>query len=242
MTCAAHLTMSDARYALKPERFSSHTRLLACLPRDGAGGRVLDLGGGEGYLGDELARRGYRVVVVAAPGTVAAKLRSVADVYETDLDFARPEISGRFDYILCGDVLEHLRRPVDVLRWAVRCLADDGRVIASLPNGTHAYVRLHLLLGSFPKHDRGLFDRTHLHFYSWAGWRALFTDAGLEIERWWPTSVPVGLLAGNLRGRWPVTWIEAANYALAVAWKTMLAYQFVVVARKTQAPPRDRIA
>jgi SAM-dependent methyltransferase len=227
--------MSEARYGLKPERFSSHTRLLACLPRDGAGRRVLDLGGGEGYLGGEIARRGYRLAVVAAPGTVAAGLRSVADVYETDLDFVRPEISGEFDYVLCGDVLEHLRRPIDVLRWAVSCLASDGRVIASLPNGTHAYVRLHVLLGSFPKHDRGLFDRTHLHFFSWTGWRRLLQDAGLEIEQWWPTSIPVGLLAGHLRNRWPITWLEAANYGLAVVWKTMLAYQFVVVARK--APP-----
>jgi hypothetical protein len=112
-------------------------------------------------------------------------------------------------------------------------------VVASLPNGAHAYVRLHVLAGSFPKHDRGLFDRTHLHFFSWNGWQEAFGAAGLAIERCWPTAVPIGLFAARWRGRPPVTWLEGVSYGLAAAWKTMFAYQFVVVARRATTPARS---
>ena len=56
--------MSDSPYRYKPERYSSHTLLLANLPQAGEGRRVLDVGGGEGYLSEILAARGYQVVCI----------------------------------------------------------------------------------------------------------------------------------------------------------------------------------
>jgi SAM-dependent methyltransferase len=229
--------LSDSPYVSKPERFSSHTRLLTSLPASGHGRRVLDVGGGEGYLARALSARGYEITVVAAPGSAAADLQTVAAVVESDLDFTYPPLTGPFDVILCGDVLEHLRRPQDCLVWIRSLLAPGGVLLASLPNGAHLYVRLHVLAGAFPQHDRGLFDRTHLHFYSWSGWRAVFEGAGFSIEVCWPTAIPFGLMAGRWRHRWPITWLEALSYALAAGWKTLLAYQFVVRAVPSRDPP-----
>jgi hypothetical protein len=88
-----------------------------------------------------------------------------------------------------------------------------------------------VLRGRFPADDRGLFDRTHLHFFTWEGWRDLFRGAGLEIEDVAPSAVPFGL-AWNLEpDRIAVRTLERLSYVLGRCWKTMFAYQFVVVSR-----------
>ena len=46
-------------YQFKASPYSSHTILLANLPEPGQGKRVLDVGCGDGYLGEILAARGY---------------------------------------------------------------------------------------------------------------------------------------------------------------------------------------
>lgn len=230
MTPASGHDRSSGRYQHKPDPLSSHSRLLAQLPAPGNGRRVLDVGAGEGFLSRELALRGYEVVAIAEPGTVSADFPPGVTIVEADLDLGLPPADRPFDVVVCGDVLEHLRRPAEALDRLRTMLAQDGRLVASLPNGTHAWVRLQVLLGRFPKDDRGLFDRTHLHFFSWRGWQQLFRASGFTIESCTPTPIPFGLIApAALR---PVAGgLERLNYASARAWKTLLAYQFIVVAR-----------
>ena len=73
-------------------------------------------------------------------------------------------------------------------------LEPGGRLIASLPNSGNLYFRLVVLTGRFPKHDRGLFDRTHLHFMVWDEWINLFSSAGLEIESVQSSALPFSLV------------------------------------------------
>ncbi len=205
--------------------------LVACFPEQGSGLRVLDVGGGEGYLSAELAKRGFTVLCVAAPGSVAPDFPNSVEVVEADLDLDPPPITDPFDYVLCGDVLEHLRRPEQTLRWVRSLLRPSGKLVASLPNSGHAWVRLNVLLGRFPKDERGLFDRTHLHFFTLAGWRELFASAGFRLESIEPTTTPVGLLLPKWRHSMPVRAAEWLAYAPARLRGTLFAYQFVVVAR-----------
>ncbi len=218
-------------YTFKPESLSSHSLLLRAFPDRGEGRRVLDLGGGEGYLSAELAKRGFTVVCVAAPGTVARGFPEDIEIIEADLDLDPPALDGSFDYALCGDVLEHLRRPDKTLAWIRSLLGVEGRLVASLPNSGHAWVRWNVLWGRFPKDDRGLFDRTHLHFFTLAGWRELFTAAGFQLESIEPTTTPVGLMLPQWRHSAPVRAAETLAYILARLRKTLFAYQFVVAAR-----------
>lgn len=225
---------SDSRgspYTFKPGSTSSHSLLLAGLPVDGENRKVLDVGGGEGYLSDVLARRGYQVVCLAAPGTAVDPFPEGVTLIETDLDAAKPLLDGPFDFIICGDVLEHLRDPPAVLGWLRGLLAPGGRLLASLPNSGHLYFRLNVLIGRFPAHDRGLFDRTHLHFYTWDGWRRLFAEAGFEMETVRPTPVPAGLALGLLQDHVAARSLETIGYILGLVRKTLFAYQFVVTAR-----------
>ncbi len=224
---------SGSPYSLKSGPYSSHSLLLARLPAPGEGRRVLDVGGGEGYLGRLLRERGFRVVCLAAPGTVAADFPEGVEVIEADLDREVPSFAEPFSFLVCGDVLEHLRDPGMTLRRLRANLAPGGRLIASLPNSGHWYFRWTILRGRFPADEKGLFDRTHLHFYTWQGWRDLLQSAGLEMLDVAPTAVPFGLAWNLDSGHIAVRALERLSYGLGRLWKTLFAYQFVVVARRT---------
>lgn len=152
------------------------------------------------------------------------------DFIGADLERGLPPVDGRFDFVVCADILEHLRDPARLLRDVRSVISPGGRLLASLPNSGHAYFRANVLMGRFPAHDRGLFDRTHLHFYTWAGWKNLLESAGFGVERVTPTSVPVGMILPRWEGTPLARGLERASFALACLRKTLFAYQFVVSA------------
>lgn len=222
--------LARSPYAFKPGPYSSHSRLLGSLPAAGEGRRVLDIGCGDGQLGAVLAARGYRITGIEKPHAVEGPFPACVELVEADLDLGLPPLEGRYHYIVCADVLEHLRAPEKLLGELPRLMAPGARLVASLPNAVNVYVRLNVLLGRFPHHDHGLFDRTHLRFYTWAGWVELLSGAGFRIEKVVPTGIPFGLALRRWEESWPVRVLEALAYAAARVWKRLFAYQFVVVA------------
>jgi hypothetical protein len=88
-----------------------------------------------------------------------------------------------YQVVVCADVLEHTVDPTAVLRKLQRAALPDAAFIISLPNVAHIAARLLLLSGRFPQMDRGIFDRTHLHFYTRAGARELAERAEYDVER-----------------------------------------------------------
>jgi SAM-dependent methyltransferase len=161
---------------------AAHELILAAVPDDA---RVLDVGCATGYLGERLAARGCVVVGVEPNPDAAARARErgvkvvLGDVEDAATRAALPRGNDR---VLFGDVLEHLRDPEDALRFAGELLAPGGRIIASLPNVAVWHARRELLRGRFPRADHGIFDRTHLHFYTRASARGLADRAGYDVE------------------------------------------------------------
>lgn len=217
-------------YAYKPSPHSSHVVLPGRLPAQGQGRRVLDLGCSDGYLGALLAARGFEVVGVERHGGYSHNFPASVKLIEADLDFGLPPLSGKFDYVLCADILEHLREPESLLLQLHEVLAPAGRVLASLPNSGNLYFRLNVLAGRFPRHDRGLFDRTHLHYFTLRTWTELFSSAGFRFETVIPTGIPVSLAFPRSAHSLAVRAAERVSYDLARFWKTVFAYQFVVSA------------
>ena len=86
-----------------------------------------------------------------------------------------------FDYILFGDVLEHLRDPEQVIAYCRQFLRPGGKVIASIPNLMHYTVLKELLQGDFTYQDTGLLDRTHIHFFTYNEIIRMFARTGYEI-------------------------------------------------------------
>jgi SAM-dependent methyltransferase len=225
------MLQGTAPYRFNPGPYSSHSLLLAALPANGAGRTVLDVGCADGYVGNILARQGYRVTGIDLPRTNRTGFPSSVRLVEADLDAGLPRLGEKFDYIVCADVLEHLRRPTRTIEELRGALADSGKLVASLPNSAHAYFRWNVLLGRFPQHSRGLFDRTHLHFFTWQGWQDLFASAGFRFEALSCSGVPVSLALPRWAHTLPVRALERLSFESARWWKTMFAYQFVVTAR-----------
>jgi SAM-dependent methyltransferase len=147
---------------------------------------VLDVGCGIGLNGQVARGRGARVVGIelheAARRIAATRLDEVLSV-DLEHPLALREALGhrRFDLILCGDVLEHLRDPLAVLMRLLEHLDEEGRVVVSLPNIASWTMRLELLGGRFDYEPSGILDRTHLRFFTRASAEALLRDAGLEL-------------------------------------------------------------
>lgn len=203
----------------------AHAALVAAVP---SGARVLDVGCSTGYLAALLAARGHEVIGIEVDPAAAAAARerggfdvvlgSAAD--PADLDRA----PGTFDAILCGDVLEHLADPGAVLRALRGRLAPGGVLVASLPNAVHWTARRAVLRGDFPQEDHGIFDRTHLRFFTRGSARALLEDAGLEVIAEAPVPAPLPLEA---HVPLPASWRSAAARRLP----GLFALQVVLTAR-----------
>jgi SAM-dependent methyltransferase len=87
-----------------------------------------------------------------------------------------------FDYILFGDVLEHLIFPENILREYNRLLKDDGFMIVSVPNIRHFRILINLILyDKFEYVDAGILDKSHLRFFTKREIKRMFEKENLEI-------------------------------------------------------------
>jgi SAM-dependent methyltransferase len=221
-----------AAHGLSP----AHRLLVAAVP---AGARTLDVGCATGYLAAELAARGDAVVDVEADPAAAARAEAVCErVVAGDVEgpACRAELRalGPFDAILCGDVLEHLRDPWDALAFLATLLRPGGIAAVSVPNVAHWTGRRALLRGRFPYAEHGLFDRTHLRFFTRAGARALVEGAGLRVraERFAPAPLP-------LQSRVPA--LGRLEAPAARAWPELFALQVVLVCERQRTVPESSV-
>jgi 2-polyprenyl-3-methyl-5-hydroxy-6-metoxy-1,4-benzoquinol methylase len=150
---------------------------------------VLDLGCASGRLGLALleAAPGRRVVGVEVdPELAAVAARRLSDVTVGDLEVLAAEgaeLGGPFDAIVAADVLEHLRDPWAVVRWAAAQLAPGGVFVVSLPNVRHVQTFWTLAVRSRWRYDGiGLFDRTHLRWFARANVPELFHGTDLRVR------------------------------------------------------------
>jgi len=176
------LSKYDIELDLANRQGSSHAFLVDLV---GSNKRVLDVGCDTGYLGEALAAYGNETSGFEVNETTAEEARrrlvrvEVGDLEGTDLVdvFGR----GSFDIVVFGDVIEHLRDPLPVLRQARPLLAPGGSVLISTPNVAHGDVRLALLKGQFNYTKLGILDETHTRFFTRDSLVAFLHDAGFVL-------------------------------------------------------------
>jgi O-antigen biosynthesis protein len=176
------LSKYDIEIDLEHRGGTSHALLVELV---GSNKRVLDVGCDTGYLGEALDALGNQTVGfesnVATAEAARAKIArvEVGDVETTDL----VELFGRgsFDVVVFGDILEHLREPLPVLRQARPLLAPGGSVLISTPNVAHGDVRLALLDGRFRYTKVGILDDTHTRFFTRDSLVDFLHDAGFVL-------------------------------------------------------------
>jgi 2-polyprenyl-3-methyl-5-hydroxy-6-metoxy-1,4-benzoquinol methylase len=226
-----------AHYPLKESRGSSHR---IALEMTGSGQDVLDVGCGEGYFAEKLAARGNRVTGVDFLQSPSRR-EAFVDYRQNDLQqgLDAPESwRGKFDRVLLLDVLEHLLDPEDLLRRARPLLRPgSGEVVVSLPNVANISVRLMLLFGIFDYTDRGIMDRTHLHFYTRKTARRMLESQGYEIAEERLTLIPVELAFRMPHTHWLMVVLNRLLALFTAAMPGLFGYQimFRARARNTEA-------
>ena len=148
---------------------------------------VLDIGCSNGALGSSLKSRkeGRKVFGVEVDPAFASEAKLhldgvvCADLNKLQWEDLLPEM--QFDCIVFADVLEHLNDPAYHLLQAKQRLRAGGSIVISLPNIRHVSSFYSIFVrGTFPKRDRGIFDRTHLHWFTVKDAKELLGTVGLR--------------------------------------------------------------
>ena len=153
--------------------------------------RILDVGCACGDLGVAIkANTGaelYGLELNAESVALARKTKAYRRVVRTNLDDLTaesfPAFAGKFDYVLCADVLEHLRDPMRTLSILKTYLKPKGHVIASIPNVAHMSIKANLLVNDFTYTPVGLLDCTHIHLFTHKSIAAGLSQIGLAIDQ-----------------------------------------------------------
>lgn len=151
--------------------------------------RVLDVGCAEGLLGETLKQLGLAAEVVGIelfPDAAKVAANRLDRVICGDIELMNYDEMGlepeSLDYIICGDVLEHLRDPWAVLSWLTTRLKPEGQLITSVPNVRHWSVLFPLLFkGEWQYRSHGIMDRTHLRFFTRKSAVQMLVDSGLHV-------------------------------------------------------------
>ena len=161
---------------------STHAVQFQLVPENAS---VLDIGCHTGILGEALRKKKYCEVTGIDIDDDALRIASARlnAVQKIDLEQRgwSSLLSKQFDVILFGDVIEHTREPLEILKEAKTLLSRNARMIVSLPNIANLRVRLKLLFGKFEYSDAGILDYGHLRFFTLRSARKLVRDAGYDI-------------------------------------------------------------
>lgn len=147
------------------------------------GARLLDVGAGDGRVGERFARLGYRVTALDAAPKNAERARErgleavVGDASEP-LPFARAE----FDVVYAGELIEHLFDTQGFLSELARVTKPGGTVVVTTPNLAHLPDRVRLLLGRTPTQTQPLHPYLKLHIrpFTRPSLEASLRSVGLE--------------------------------------------------------------
>jgi SAM-dependent methyltransferase len=186
-----------------------------CLDLCPPGGRVLEIGCGEGLLLEMLTKHGLRCegidpsveATTAATGVGLAVVRGY---------FPHPAIKGPFDLVLMSHVLEHIPDPKETLR-LLAALAPNGQLILTQTNYRGIIPR------TFGQHWYGWVPQAHFHHFTPFGLRRLLTRLGYRVEK----VQPISLVHTSRRHRYFLPILDIIPG---------LADQFIMVARM----PKDR--
>ena len=220
-------------YPLKQTKYSSHSFAVQMV---GKNQDILDLGCGAGFVARELHSNGNRIMGVDQQDPLDNS--GVFDEYiQSDLDYGLGRVidrlaAQRFTRVLMLDILEHLKRPERLLTECHQVLSPDGKIVVSIPNIANLTVRWDLLWGRFDYTQRGIFDKTHLRFFTRKTARRMIEEAGFRIEQERMTVMPVHLAWGLAPDRFLARMLNELLAGLTRLMPGLFGYQMMYIARR----------
>jgi len=153
--------------------------------------RVLEIGCATGYMSDYLRKRKkcfvygvefnegqcdiarHKCNKVLCGGIDEKKIQESLDEFVNNY--------GKFDVVLMSQVVEHIAYPNGVLLKIKDWIPDHGVLIISTVNVAHWMGRMKLLFGKWEYEEYGIFDNTHLRFYTPASLKKDLVMLGYEV-------------------------------------------------------------
>jgi 2-polyprenyl-3-methyl-5-hydroxy-6-metoxy-1,4-benzoquinol methylase len=144
---------------------------------------ILEFGCGEAPLGAALkARQKCRVVGIEIdPRAAAVAKKRIDDVYCGDAREIVALIREKFDWIIGGDIVEHLDEPWSFLADLRKVCAPGGHLLLSIPNVANAAVVSDLIRGRFDYVYMGLTCVGHLRFFTKRTIEEMLSIAGWTV-------------------------------------------------------------
>jgi glycosyltransferase involved in cell wall biosynthesis len=135
------------------------TKWMADTIRPYVGDRVLEIGAGIGNLTANLVPRSEYHASDINPQYLdrletLKQTRPYLQVHYTDAAAGETFPAGRFDTVVCLNVVEHIQNDLAVLTNIRKSLDKDGRAIVLVPNGPGLYGTLDKVLGHFRRYTR----------------------------------------------------------------------------------------
>ena len=217
---------TPAEYQFKEGDGSSHALMLQMLDRMPAS-RILDLGCSGGLFAERARAAGHDVTGVDAIEVPGVRERTDR-FFVADLEQGIPaEVGEGYDVVVAGDIIEHLSRPVELLREMRRVLRPGGQLLLSVPNFGHWYPRVRVATGFFGYDRRGILDSTHLRFFTRSTLRRTARQAGFDVIEESATGLPLGAIGAH-ESTTPLSLVRRMDAALVRTRPTLFGYQHVL--------------
>ncbi len=168
----------------------SHRQELAALVPESAN-FILDVGCARGGFGEMMRKRRPDIELT---GVEMNPVMAEQAVQHYDRIFTRKVedivFDVQFDHINCGDIIEHLYDPWQILNRFYSILKEGGTLVISLPNAGHWTIVRDLAMGDFPYLPFGLMCVTHIRWFTEKTIKAALASAGFKVTFFTREQVP----------------------------------------------------
>lgn len=174
-----HAAVNLIRYRSKKcKRVERELRMISLMPGQGIS-RALDIGCGDFPLIESLPCKAEKFAV----DLVQRKIKNVK-VKVHNVEDGVPFESGYFDFVIAGEIIEHLYDTEQFLKECNRVLRKDGVLLLSTPNTGSLHNILNAFLGRQPdwvEYDIG--GSGHIRNYAYASLMKQLKLRGFRVEK-----------------------------------------------------------
>ena len=136
----------------------------------GDGLKILDIGCGTGVLGAFFKKKQNCIVTGVEINESAYEIAKINldNVFKGNIEiFTLPFEEDTFDFIIMGDVLEHLINPVATINKLYKVLKPGGKILITVPNVRYWKLIFNLIFADKWQYESwGILDFTHLRFFT----------------------------------------------------------------------------
>ncbi|MCX8178481.1 MAG: class I SAM-dependent methyltransferase [Candidatus Aenigmarchaeota archaeon] len=142
------------------------------------GSSVLDIGSREGELKNFLGKKCKYIAADISKPRIDRLLKKGIQAYCFDICEQLPvELENKFDYVVLGEVIEHLTRPYDALLNIKKALNNKGILIGSTPNLYSLNRMLSRLIGMGPDN----YNQEHIIAFDVVELKNMLKYAGFKV-------------------------------------------------------------